>query len=216
MEVAMFEVLFGTVWTIFTAFMTFAWISSEGKFLVSDSIGLRYKFTVLGGQMCFFGIFWLVGLTILCIGVKKLIRNANTNKFGEECFGVVCNIYNSGTYMNDAPELKSDVLVYIPSLNETKVISEVVGVGQSEYEVGSYVRLKYYNDDINLEGIVDEDELPSATKLILEKSPEFNNKTINNNFVNRDKYTKKDNEEYDYNDYNEDYEENDDGPINYM
>ena len=207
----MFEVLFGSAWTLFTAFMTFAWIGSEGKFLASDALGFRYKLMAIGGPMFILGIFWIIGLIILCIGLKKIIRNANTNKYGEECFGLVCDIYNSGAYINDVPELKSDVLVYIPSLNETKVMSEIIGIGQPQYVVGSYVRLKYYNDDINFDGIIAEHELPSAAKLMFEKAPKFNNKKDNTSAANGVEY----NNYNDYDDYNE-HNEYDDGPINYM
>ena len=169
----MFELIFGIMWTAITALITFFFYGTTGDISVNGNWGSHEEFSSMLWPKIFFGIFWAVGIFMLVKGIRKIIRDTSTNLKGEECFGKVCNIYNSGSYVNGKPELKADILVYINSIQETKMLSEVIGFDMYKYRIGSYVKLKYYNDDINLEGIIDVSELPSDAKYQFEKSQTF-------------------------------------------
>ena len=139
----MFELIFGIIWTIITAFITFAFYGTTGDVTVNGSLVSHEEFSAMLWPKLFFGIFWLVGFFMLFRGLRKIIRDTSTNIKGEECFGKVCDIYNSGSYVNGRPELKADILVYIDSIQETKIVSEIIGFNMYKYRIGSYVKLKY-------------------------------------------------------------------------
>lgn len=188
----MFELIFGIIWTAITALITFGFYGTAGDVTVNGNLVSHEEFSAMLWPKLFLGIFWVVGIFILFRGIRKIIRDTSTNIKGEECFGKVCNIYNSGTYVNNRPELKADILVYIPSIQETKILSEVIGFNMYKYRIGSCLKLKYYNDDINLEGIVDEFELPSDAKYQFEKSQLCDLNTKNTIVVDGIEYVRKD------------------------
>lgn len=166
----MFELIFGIFWTALTAILTFGFYGTGSEVTVNGVLVSHEEFSAMLAPKLFFLLFWAIGLTMLAIGLKKIIRNTATNINGEDCFGKVCNIYNSGTYVNGNPEFKADIVVYISSIQETKIISEVVGFNRNQYPIGSYVLLKYYNGDINVIGKADELIIPSYSKYELEKA----------------------------------------------
>lgn len=153
----MFEVCFGSFWTGFMAIFTYLILKSESNL---NYYSLMEKWPLL----LFLGLFWFIGIAISVKGIRKIIINYNTDTKGEECYGRISRIYNSGNYVNDRPELKADVIVYIQSLSDTEVISEVIGFDYGEYSEDSYVRVKYYNGDINFEEVIDENMIPISIK----------------------------------------------------
>ena len=99
----MFEFVFSIIWLIFTGIFTFAGIMS------SSSIDPMAIIVIV--------LFWIIGIFLFIKGLRKVIKNHKTEKYGEECYGIVNNIYPTGTYINHQPEFKADFIVYIPSLN---------------------------------------------------------------------------------------------------
>ena len=63
------------------------------------------------------------------------------------------NLYRSidGSYVNDAPEYQADVYLYITSEGRTETITEIIGFDPMKYPIKSYVKVKYYQGDINIE-----------------------------------------------------------------
>lgn len=188
----MFELIFGIVWTAITAFITFGLYGFPGDVSTNTNIVSQEEFSSALLPKFFLGMFWAVGIFILFRGIIKIIKDISTNIKGEECFGKVYNIYNSGTYVNGRPELKADILVYIQSLQDTMIVSEIIGFNIGKYRIGSYVKLKYYNGDINFERIIDEYELPLDAKYQFEKSQLFDSNENDTIIVNGIEYVKKD------------------------
>lgn len=155
----MFELIFGTIWmgilSVFTYFM-YADFLNDGISPLKNPA----TFIVL--------LFWVVGISVFIKGLVKIIKNIQTNKYGEECYGKICDVYESGNYVNGRPEYKADVLVYIPSSGETQTISETVGFNEYKYDLGSYLKLKYYKGDINFLYEVGINELPSDVRFKIE------------------------------------------------
>ena len=149
----MFNLFFGLIWTGFVALFTIGVLASGDFF-----------------AMLFMIPFWLVGIWVLKIGMEEYRRNKDTEDFGEECFGIITDIYESGAYVNDIPELKADMKVFVPSLGQVISTSEKIGLAHKvrEYKLGTYVLLKFYNGDVNIVYSVDEAILPVSSKLALE------------------------------------------------
>lgn len=143
-----FLILFGLFWTLISGIMTVAWFSFPNTpFFVK----LMMSF------------FLAIGIFILAIGIKQIIRDTLTSKKGEECYGRLLKIYPSGTYINEQPELKADFAVFLPTENQVEIISEVIGMNDYKFPLGSYWKLKHYNGDINILNQVTKDELPYGT-----------------------------------------------------
>ena len=142
----MVEFVFSIIWLIFTGIFTFAGIMS------SSSIDPMAIIVI--------ALFWIIGIFIFIKGLRKVIKNHKTEKYGEECYGIVNNIYPTGTYINHQPEFKADFIVYIPSLNKTETISEVIGLNYGKYPIQSLVKCKYYENDVNIQGLVDYNSIP--------------------------------------------------------
>lgn len=188
----MIFLVFGFTFTFSSLVFGIVYFSIAGIPSIDSIINSNGFFFEMLFPIVILGIFLIVGITLIVKGFKKLVIDFSTNTKGEECFGKIYNTYNSGVYINESPELKADILVYIPSIGETRVISEVIGFDRLKYPFGSFVKLKYYNGDINLQAVVDEQELPANARAEFEK---FNlsflglEKTI---FVNGVEYVRKD------------------------
>lgn len=160
----MFELVFGIIWTAFTAFMTFMFYGIAGEITVNGVLTSHEEFITLLWPKLFFGIFWLVGIFLIVTGLRKLIRDGRTEKQGEICYGMVENVYPSGSYVNGQPLYKADVLVFIPSENREATISENIGFKSYDYPVQSFVKVKYFNNDINIKERLSLEKVPLDIK----------------------------------------------------
>lgn len=161
----MFLLIFGIVWTLFSAlFLIIPILAGEG-FDLFIIIPL---------------LFIAIGIVMIVISSKKIIRDKKTDKYGEIGYGIIQSVYNSGTYINGVPELKADVLVYLESQNRVETISEIIGMGRPKYQINAVVKLKYYNGDINfIEEVTNYDYLSENIRIFID-----NNKTnVDNNDI---------------------------------
>ena len=180
----MFELFFGIIWNVFMA--VFTWVfyySNTGTITVSDELVSQEEFSVVLMPKIFIGLFWAIGLFMMFKGIKKIIRDSSTNIKGEVCFGRICDIYKTGSSVNGRPELKADVIVYISSINETRIISEVIGFDKNKYRCGDYVQLKYYNGDINFQGNIDNSIVPFHIQEELSKSLSESNLNLKDTII---------------------------------
>lgn len=138
----MFELLFGLFIIVFVSIF----------FLFGSRIGLFALSILL--------IFLAVGLYLFIVGVIRIIRNFSTSLKGEECYSFVSNIVPTGKLVNDNPIYKALFVTYVPSLYDTREVYEEIGIDSSKYPIGSFVKVKYYNDDVNIIEIVDESVIP--------------------------------------------------------
>ena len=156
----MFELCFGAIWTSIMTIVTVIICNDRNYFF-------NYEQILSIGQiifLIFMTFLWFIGISLLLIGIHMIVTNRITNKKGEECYGRIFKIYNTWKYVNEKTELKADVVVYVPSLSDTEVISEIIGFNDRKYPDDSYVKLKYYNGDINFEDIVDDNLIPLDIK----------------------------------------------------
>lgn len=142
-----FEFQFGIIWTIFITFFTIIVISAGG----------------VGDFLVFLIVFWLVGIIILKNGIKKIIADRNTELYGEECFGRICEISSIGS-SNGNSFYQAKISVYVPSEGITKIVSEDIGYDYNKFKKGSYLKLRYYENDVNIKQVVDDNYLSEKIK----------------------------------------------------
>ena len=159
----MFELFFGLFWEAITSLISFAFLIPV--FSGDDTISIF----LIG----FFLLFHVIGIGLIIIGARKIIRDRSTSKLGEECYGYVIDISPNGNYINGSPQLNAKTVVYIRSENDVREIAEYSGTGTSKYNVGDYVKVKYYNNDINFIEKVPENTIPYdiKDKIYRETSP---------------------------------------------
>lgn len=80
----------------------------------------------------------------------------------------------------------------LPSTQETKTMSEVIGFDRYKYRNESYVQLKYYNGDINVEGIIDSEALPLDVKNEFIKIQPYNENLKTTIVIDGIEYVRKD------------------------
>ena len=106
------------------------------------------------------GRFWIIGIVILVKGIKKVVANHKTEKFGEECYALIKSVYRNGNKVNHRPQFNAEFLVYVPSKNTLEQVTEDIGFNNGRYQVDTFVKGKYYNGDINVKEVVDYNTLP--------------------------------------------------------
>ena len=132
--------------------------------------------------------FWIIGIYILKRGIDKINIDKQTDNLGESCYGLITDIYPTGSSSMGVPELKANVTIYIPSSHEVMDVSEVLGMADKVgfYRVGSYVQLRYFEGDINFEFVLDEETLPTDVKEQLSASDSLVNAKNTNNVISND------------------------------
>ena len=103
---------------------------------------------------------------MLVAGAKTVIKDKKTDKYGISTYGLIINISETGSYVNNNPELRADILTYLPYENTTRTFKEIIGFAPPKYEIGTYVLLNHHEDDVNIVQSTDKNFIPSD---VLEK-----------------------------------------------
>lgn len=141
----MFELIFGIFWTAFSSVFVLA-MNGEGA-----------------EEVPFFAhaMIWLfvaIGVVLIVVGLRKILANIATSTKGEETYGIVVDVYPSGTRVNGRPVLNADVEI-VESNGMIGRYTESIGMSH-KYRVGDFVEVKYYNNDINILGRAADSEVP--------------------------------------------------------
>jgi hypothetical protein len=175
----MFLFVFGLSWLLFSSLFLGIMIISTSQSGAEIPI---FVFIILG-------LFVAIGLFMFIKGLKKIIQNKKTEKYGEICYGIITNVYPDGSYVNDAPEYQADVYLYITSEGRTETITEIIGFDPMKYPIKSYVKVKYYQGDINIEeGLSSIKDIPMATQRYFKEYEDFREQTEDIIIVNGKKY----------------------------
>lgn len=156
----MFEFIFGLIWSLFMIPFTWGLYFGNGNIQVNGQMVTQDEFNAMLFPKIFTVTFWIIGIFFMFYGLKKTIRNIKTSKNGIECFGKIIKIYPSGKYINGKPELKADFACYIETENKIEILSEVIGLNQYRFPRRAWFKLKYYEGDINVEKILNEEQVP--------------------------------------------------------
>lgn len=179
-----FEFQFGIIWTTFLAFITLIVIYT----IFSGDAGNIFA-------LPFFAFFWYIGISMLKSGYKKMQADVATEDFGEECFGRICKLSSTGS-SNGNTYYSATIIAYLPKEGIVKFFNEDIGYNCYEFPEGTYLRLKYFQDDANIKEIVNENIIPEKIKnklVIPENENEgiYNNSNSSNNYYISDANTLK-------------------------
>ena len=168
-------------------------------------------------------IFWAIDIVFIVNGVKKVKSNKKTEMYGEDAFGFLLKIKESGIYVNSKPELEGTFLVYVSSLNRVIEITESIGFDDRRYRISPYIKLKSFEGDINIEDILAKEMVPEYIRERFEQTKRTTNVIFgSNSSFNKEssigentKATSSINSttSNDYDNYNDD---SDDDPIKYL
>lgn len=145
-----FEFQFGTIWTAFMFIFTIIIIFSS-----IESFNLM--------AIPFLGMFWYIGIYLLKSGLRKMKADAATEDFGEECFGRICELSSTGS-TNGNTFYRATIIAYLPKEGIVKTFQEDIGYNYYEFPEGSYLRLKYFQDDVNIKEIINENIIPEKVR----------------------------------------------------
>ena len=165
----MFELIFGIVWLSFCSIIFIPIFIMEFVSKSSQEILLIQLLIFLLVAALFYGI----GIWSLIKGIKKAVKDSKTKKYGIETFGKILHIKSTGNYVNGIPELAAEIATYDSEINDFLIITESIGgYNNSQYQLGTYVELKYYEDDINIIRVIDSSNISSfLLKKLDEKYP---------------------------------------------
>lgn len=151
----MFELLFGLIWEIImficTSLFVFIYnvLEKNGSFVDKGHYGMAICLGIM------FVVFWIIGFVLIVRGMVKIIRNKKTEANGEECFGKILEITNTGCFVNGNPELEAKVAFYAQTKGQVLVANESIGFDRMKFAENDFVKVKYYKNDINLIEVID-------------------------------------------------------------
>ena len=105
-------------------------------------------------------LFVAIGIGLIVKGAKQIIRDRKTDVNGIDTYGFILKTFTTGNSINNLPELKAEILTYLEDERTVKVFEEVVGYDSDKYNMGTYLRLKQFEDDINIVEVVTRDLIP--------------------------------------------------------
>ena len=155
----MFELIFGLFWTGVTAIVTLAMYAGSGNISVNGQPVSQAEFNAMLWPKLFLGFFWIIGLFMLFLGIKKLLVNMKTSVKGIKTYGVVLDILETNCSSNGRPQLKAEVMVVMPD-KTTRRFQEVIGFDYNKYRIGEALLVKQCDNDINILGIATHTEIP--------------------------------------------------------
>ncbi len=154
----MFELFFSTIWLLVTGVITFAFYGTEGTITVNGVPMEHAEFVELLWPKLFLGVFWIIGLVMLFLGIRKIYRNIRTSTHGVETYGVIIDITPTNMRVNHRPVMQAEVAVVQDG--HIEMHAERIGTGRSKYEIGDFLALKCYKNDINITGVAERSQVP--------------------------------------------------------
>ena len=145
--------IFGLLWTAFT---TFVFIVMFGG---GSNMGIIPFLILL--------LFEVIGIGLLISGIKRMIKNSNTKKYGKQCYGIISDVKPTGMYINDKPEYKAIIEFVNPETNRLDTVEEIIGLNYNKYPINTYLLCKYFQGDINIETPTLDNEVPEEIKKML-------------------------------------------------
>ena len=160
----MFNFLFGLFWTVFVSSMLIIFMifpDGQGNILIYDPI-----------VIIVFIIFEAIGIFLFIRGLKTIIKNKKTSKYGKECYGIINNLLPTGSYVNNRPEYKAIVQIVNPETSQVETLEEIIGFDANKFPIHSYVLCKFFEGDINIERTITASEVPYNISSYLIPSPQ--------------------------------------------
>jgi hypothetical protein len=161
----MFELIFGAIWTAVSGFIAVIMYSVDTVEVNGVPVSQDVFREMLWPKL-FIGLFLVIGIFMLVKGIVKILTNLRTQALGAETFGFVINIYPNGTYVNNMPMMNADVLL-VEDNGNVEQYTESIGRG-GKFNVGDYISVKKYANDINIGDRADRYSVPSHIRTCIE------------------------------------------------
>ena len=172
----MFYLIFGGVWTGFTGLLAFIFLGTDGGITINDEYIENPTFGDLFPLYIFFAIFFAVGIFMLYKGFKIIFNNIKTNKLGTERYAIVIDIRETGSYVNDRPELKAIMYVADDDFNGVNIYEEIIGLKEPEFDIGDFLIVQHYKNDVNIIQSISENIVPFDKAELLRTQSGINQK----------------------------------------
>jgi arginyl-tRNA synthetase len=88
-------------------------------------------------------------LAFIAVGVRKLVKNLKTNRYGYETYGVVLQIFPTGKSVNSRPILCAEISL-VKEDGTTEIFKEDIGFNEKRYHTGAFLKVKYFENDVNI------------------------------------------------------------------
>lgn len=154
----MFELIFGSIWTGISVLIAIFMYSGNGEITVNGVPVSHAEFEQMLWPKLFIGVFILIGVIFLIVGIRKLLKNAATSVKGEESYGIITRVACSNTYVNGQPIMDGFISVVVD--DTVQEFKESLGLNYKKGGLGDCVRVKYYNGDVNIIETVLFEEIP--------------------------------------------------------
>lgn len=131
------ELIFGIIWSVASIVFAIVYVVGCGitNFTIEDFgylAGILFAGAIVGGPFLYFGL-------------KQYIPDRKTKRKGEICFGYIEGVENCGVKSRIAK-----IRVYDSKKQSVLETEDDVYRKNMEYSEGDFVRVKKYNDDINV------------------------------------------------------------------
>ena len=160
----MFNLVFGLFWTIVSAIC----LASSISVAVSDYNDKEIIWAILLS-----GGFVVIGVIFVFFGIKKIVRDKRTDKYGEICYARITDVKYNGNSTNGAKYYDAYARVYVESRDEFVEAHDDIGKDPMKYPVDSYVAVRFLDGDVNFEYVV-----PSFDGLPMHIRDKFDNGQI--------------------------------------
>ena len=138
----MFDIILGLFWTFVSGICFISSISVAVQNPGDKDI--IWAIALSGG-------FVVIGVTFLIFGIKKIVRDKRTDKFGEICYAKITDVIFNGNSTNGVKYYDAYATVYVESKDEFVKTHDEIGKDPMKYPVGSYVAVRFYEGDVNFE-----------------------------------------------------------------
>jgi hypothetical protein len=162
----MFELIFGLVWCLIVGFITYGFYGTDAPVTVNGELMEHSEFSALLMPKLFLGLFWIVGIVMLIIGLRRIIRNTLIATRGEETYGIVMDVRPSNIRIKNRPVWEAEVALLRDGHLVT--LTATVCTVYNQYKPGDFMHLKCYKNDINILGKALRADVPYNILTVLE------------------------------------------------
>lgn len=139
----MFEIIFGTIWTLFLAPFYYVFFTNPNSVEIP--------------AILIIGLFSIVGIAILTMGIKKVMKKNKVKKEGFDCYGKISMIRPNGTYLCGRPQLDAEVVCCVRGV--PKIFTATIGFKYGDYYPGACVKIRCLDGEAILLELANENRI---------------------------------------------------------
>ena len=162
----MFEIIFGAIWMGFLLPFYYVFFTNPN--------GVEIPAILI------IGLFSIVGIAMLIMGIRKVARKNRVKKEGYDCYGKISMIRPNGTYLSGRPQLDAEVVCCVRGV--PKIFTATIGFKYGDYYPGACVKIRCLDDDAILlelanENRISTNDLETIDQIIQQKQSQSTTRT---------------------------------------